>query len=321
MNPPNESVPPGMNTPEESIAHRFRLPAAPTILTSRPVRSPITVSHVWCDHERHGPNRAVPVEDAYVVNVTLRDLEATIRLHGKLSTHRAAAAGGLYVFNLESDPIVDFKSNFELVRFYISRSTLDELTRDAGNRPRGSLSRPELGAADPIMFNLARAMLPALRAPREVSQLYVDYMSLAFHSHVMAYYSGPNQDRKRVRPGLMPWQARVAAEVIASRLDGKVSVAELAAQCNLSQSHFSRAFVQTFGMPPHRWLLEQRVVRAKDLIERGAMPLSDISLACGFASQSHLSRVFSAVTGTTPSKWRRRASRQGVAAFPESETS
>lgn len=294
---------------DDSVAHRFRLARVPTVLTSRPARSPITISHVYCDEENHGRTRILPAEHAYAANVVLRDLDADVWMHGKRSTHRTSGAGGLYIFNLESQPVVDFRSTFELVRFYISRATLDELTRDTGKRPRGSLSRPEMGAPDAVMYNLARAMLPALSSPLEVSQLYVDYMSLAFHAHLMTTYAGPNQDRKRVRPGLLPWQARVASELIASRLDGKVSVAELSAHCNLSQSHFSRAFVQTFGMPPHRWLLEQRVVRAKDLIEGGSMPLSEVSLACGFASQSHLSRVFSAITGTTPSKWRRRASR------------
>ena len=299
------------NRPEDTIAERFRLASVPTVLTSRPARSPILISHVVCETENHGANRVVPSEDAYVANVILRDLDAEIWLQGKRTAHRKAGAGGLYVFDLQSDPVVHFRSSFEMVRFYISRSTLDSLARDAGMRPRGSLGRPDLGAPDPVMHNLARAMIPALKAPAEVSQLYVDYVSLAFHAHLMGKYAGPSPDRKTARPGLSSWQARTATDLIASRLDGKVSVSELAAACNLSQSHFSRAFVQTFGMPPHRWLLEQRVIRAKDLIEQGALPLTAIALECGFASQSHLSRVFAAVAGTTPSKWRRRASRLG----------
>jgi AraC-like DNA-binding protein len=159
------------------------------------------------------------------------------------------------------------------------------------------------------MHSLARAMMPALRAPDEVNQLYVDYVSLAFHAHLMSHYAGPSPDRRQPRPGLSCWQARVSAELIASRLNGKVSVAELAALCNLSQSHYSRAFVQTFGMPPHRWLLERRVESAKSLIELGTMTLPDVASNAGFASQSHLSRVFSGVTGTTPGKWRRMATR------------
>lgn len=272
----------------------------------------MTLSHIRCDQRHHGINKPVPPEDAYAVNITLRDLDAEIWLHGKRTAHRVSGAGGLYVFNLESDPVVDFHSSFELVRLYMSHATLDELTRDAGLNPTGSLTKPEMGMFDPIMHALARAMLPALERPAEANQLYIDYMSLAFHAHLVAHYAGPNRDRRKTRAGLSTWQARLSSELIAARLDGKVSVSELATVCNLSQSHFSRAFVQTFGMPPHRWLLERRVDRAKALIEAGGLPLSEVATASGFASQSHLNRVFLTVAGTTPSKWRRMVSRLGA---------
>ena len=296
----------------ESIAHRFRLTAAPTVLTSMPARSPIVISHLLCKQENHGSNRSVPLEEAYAVNILVGALDAEIWLHGKRTDHRGASAGGLYVFNLQSQPVVHFRSTFDIVRVYLSRVTLDELTREAGMRPRGSLASPELGAADPVMHLLAKAMLPALTSPFEANQLYVDYMSLAFHAHLVAQYGGPSQEHRHNRPALTARQARLATELIASRLDGKVSVRELAALCSLSQSHFARAFVHTFGMPPHRWLLERRVEQAKLLMESGPLPLTDIAFHCGFASQSHLTRVFSAITGTTPGKWRRMALRTGI---------
>ncbi len=58
-------------------------------------------------------------------------------------------------------------------------------------------------------------------------------------------------------------------------------------------------------MPPHRYVLEQRVRKACELIERSEQPLTRIALNLGFADQSHFSRSFHAVVGLTPSQFRR----------------
>ena len=58
-------------------------------------------------------------------------------------------------------------------------------------------------------------------------------------------------------------------------------------------------------MPPHRYLLEQRVRKAAELIERSEQPLISIALALGFADQSHFSRTFHALVGLTPCQFRR----------------
>ena len=68
---------------------------------------------------------------------------------------------------------------------------------------------------------------------------------------------------------------------------------------------FARAFKQSVGTPPHRWLLLQRVLRAKSLLRDADRPLADIAIACGFADQSHFTRVFTHIVGTSPGAWRK----------------
>jgi AraC family transcriptional regulator len=104
---------------------------------------------------------------------------------------------------------------------------------------------------------------------------------------------------------LASWQIRRACEFIEARLEGDPSIAEIARECRLSASHFARAFRQTVGMPPHRWLMQRRIQRAKELLATGELPLANIALACGFVDQSHLSRIFTQQVGSTPGRWRR----------------
>ncbi|VWC35181.1 AraC family transcriptional regulator [Burkholderia seminalis] len=93
------------------------------------------------------------------------------------------------------------------------------------------------------------------------------------------------------------------------KADLGVSIEEVAAECELSRGYFIRAFSRTTGRTPHQWLLEQRVMRARDLIETSDMTLADIAMACGFSDQSHLSRVFVRIVGHPPGAWRRARSR------------
>jgi len=107
------------------------------------------------------------------------------------------------------------------------------------------------------------------------------------------------------RGGLAPWQVRRACEKLESDLSGKFTLEQIAAEFDLSVSHFSRAFRVSTGLPPHQWLLRQRVKAAKQLMTVRDLSLSEIAISAGFANQSHFTRVFSAVVGASPAAWRR----------------
>jgi AraC-like DNA-binding protein len=249
-------------------------------------------------------------EDAFAVHVAMRPANVDFRLGGANVPNEGDRPGGVYLLDLQASTMVNFNTAFDIVRFHISAPTLEVMSREAGQVPCAGLKRPKLGAYDPVLYHLARAMLPALERPDEASTLFVDHIAHAFHAHVVRTYAGGDREPTRARQALTSWQARIAAELISSRLDGKLPVQELASACNLSVSHFSRAFVQTFGMPPHRWLLVRRIDSAKELISQGKLSLLEVANACGFATQSHFTRIFTSMVGTPPSRWGRMANRQ-----------
>jgi AraC-like DNA-binding protein len=107
------------------------------------------------------------------------------------------------------------------------------------------------------------------------------------------------------RGGLSPGALRRVRDFIAAHMHENLDVATLASHVGISRYHFFRAFKTSVGMPPHRYVLEQRVRKAAELIERSEQPLTRIALNLGFADQSHLSRSFHALMGLTPSQFRR----------------
>jgi AraC family transcriptional regulator len=107
------------------------------------------------------------------------------------------------------------------------------------------------------------------------------------------------------RGGLPRWRAKQALEYIETKLGSKIAIAEMAGLLALSESHFYRAFKQTFGCSPMTYVAARRVERAKLMMTSTGERLSDIALACGFADQSHLTRYFRRTVGMSPGLWRR----------------
>jgi len=108
------------------------------------------------------------------------------------------------------------------------------------------------------------------------------------------------------RGGMAFGSLRRTREHIEQRLAHKISLRELAGIAGLSAGHFSRAFKQSVGMSPHRYLLRRRVAAAEELIRGTDRSLAEVALSVGFADQSHFTRAFVRESGVTPSAFRRR---------------
>jgi AraC-like DNA-binding protein len=93
---------------------------------------------------------------------------------------------------------------------------------------------------------------------------------------------------------------------IEAYLERPLPVELLAKVAGLSCSHFTRAFRNTVKMPPHKYVMWRRLLRAQELIRNSNEGLAEIALATGFSDQSHLSRHFHLSLGESPSQFRRR---------------
>jgi AraC-like DNA-binding protein len=98
--------------------------------------------------------------------------------------------------------------------------------------------------------------------------------------------------------------AAAVREVLHARLVDPPSLGELAALVGTSRYALLRAFRARYGLPPHAYLNQLRVRRARALLDDG-MPAAAVAVAVGFADQSHLSRHFRRLVGLAPGRYQR----------------
>ena len=79
---------------------------------------------------------------------------------------------------------------------------------------------------------------------------------------------------------------------------------QTAERLGLSPSNMLVRFKRLTGLPPHAFLLSQRIAKAKEMLA-ASMPVAAIAHKLGFATSQHLSNHFKAATGLSPSDWKR----------------
>jgi AraC family transcriptional regulator len=288
----------------------------PSSLITRSVRgSEVSVTETRDDNPVAGPCGVVPPEDAYFFSLKLRDFgDCEYWEYGKCVAKPDIRAGETYIYDMKCEPRYVIDRPFHSLNFYVPASALNRVAEQFAVRRVDQLNyQYGTGFRDTVVHHIGASLLTGLRRPLEANQLFVDHMMLAFTAHVARTYGGL-RDAEPPSGGLAPWQAKRACERLEADLGGRLTLQDVATELGLSVSHFSRAFRTSVGLPPHQWLLRQRVRAAKQLMTNRGLSLAEIAVAAGFANQSHLTRVFSRLVGISPGEWRREA--QGI---PERE--
>jgi AraC family transcriptional regulator len=253
------------------------------------------------------PDVARPVvgECGYIVALQLKAIPFIEQFLGnKKVSSGSYPIGAVSAIDLQDEPALFLPNPFDALVLYVTQADLDEVAY-AHRAPRLEQLVWPLGTFDPVVYHLGKSFLASLEQPHDASKIFLDHILHALNSHIVCSYSGVTISAPKFRGGLSSLQMRRATELLEAHLDGDIALQQVAEACELSVSHFARAFKQTFRTPPYRWLIERRVDRARDLMTNSRLPLADIAARCGFADQSALNRSFKRIHGVTPGIWRR----------------
>jgi AraC-like DNA-binding protein len=213
--------------------------------------------------------------------------------------------GDTMMVDRREDATITMHSPLDIVTLYVPRLSLQDFVREHYGYNEVHLKAHQQVTRDPILSNIGACLRVLFERPDEDNSLLVDHIALSVQSHLYQAYSATPPPSPRGRGGLAPWQESRAKEAMEANLDQEITIARLAHDCRLSASQFARAFRQSTGSTPHRWLLQRRVERAQDLLLTSDKTLAEIASSCGFFDSSHLTRAFGQTVGTSPGLWRR----------------
>lgn len=161
------------------------------------------------------------------------------------------------------------------------------------------------GVPDPMLLQIGlvfRGLLNRILQPTD--RLFIDGIQLALTAHLMGTYSSGRWQPSVRKPTIDPKRLQRVLDFIEARIAAAISLDDLAAEACLSPFHFARAFRETTGLTPHRYVTERRIEAAKEKLRLAQSSLVEIALDTGFGSQANFTRVFRKMTGLTPGRYR-----------------
>ncbi|WP_338673316.1 AraC family transcriptional regulator [Streptomyces sp. SCSIO 30461] len=161
---------------------------------------------------------------------------------------------------------------------------------------------PGFGVAHVIDPHAARLIREVHRAAEEGDVLAADSLLRIMVARLLRDHGGSLPARAPLTAGAH--DAARARAVLEERMDSPPTLQALAFELNTSQFALLRAFRERYGMPPHTWLTDARVRRARRLLDAGAAPAQAAALV-GFADQPHLNRHFTRIVGVPPGAYQR----------------
>lgn len=225
------------------------------------------------------------------------------------SDHRArffAPAGSVELVPARAELFARWTTEKENLLLALAPERLARLVELEFDKVDFALEPARPGVVDSRIHMLAQMVRDEFRRSSPPDGDHLDALLTVISTQLLRRFSSLRQCARRTyRGGLAPYAWRRVQDLIHTDLSLRLGIAELAAEAGLSPSHFMRAFRETTGLTPHRYVLHTRLRHAEELITTTDRPLPAIARQAGFASHSHLSSTMQRLRATTPRSLRR----------------
>ena len=137
-----------------------------------------------------------------------------------------------------------------------------------------------------------------------MGKLYGDMLGMALALAVVKNYSNSSKVLQFAKGGLTKAKLNRVINYMHEYCQRDVRLSELADVAQTSLYHFSRLFHESVGMPPHQYLTQIRIEKAKTLLRVPRFNIAQIAAETGFANSSHFGKSFRRAVGVTPSEYK-----------------
>lgn len=260
--------------------------------------------HIQVEHYELAPQPdpiSVPATKAHVLTVVLKGTgEHQYSLDGR------AKRSPIYPGNMSLLPsgiprAANWTAPAVVSRISLSPALITAIAADLGHKHPGRaelLLQPYF--RDPLIEQLLLALTGELETKGLQGNLYADTLAQTLALHLLRRHSTLSVTHSVPERGLSRTQLRLVLEFIGDHLAHDITLAELAALAGLSPAYFTRQFKLATGLPPHQYLIQRRVERARELLTGGVLSVAEVAQVVGFFDQSHLHRHFKRLFKVSP---------------------
>jgi AraC family transcriptional regulator len=156
---------------------------------------------------------------------------------------------------------------------------------------------------DPNIMAVLLAMTTDLDGGSPAGRLYGEFLANALAVYLLNRYTVRRYTAVAYHGGLPGYRLKRVLDHIGDNLAEDLSLSQLAAVAGMSPHYFAELFRMSTGYAPHRYVLLQRIERAKQALRDTGRSVPEVGLDAGFQNPSHFAHMFRKFVGTSPSRF------------------
>lgn len=280
------------------------------LLPSRPVFSidGETIGGATVQHYRHPSGSASitvsPLRDhLLIVNISGHLLIEDARARGRWE-RRWAGSGQMSLMPAGMGATRGFKGHSEALLVHLPSHFVRQTAMECGLQEGHARLVPRLAVIDEVVEQLGRLLLGAATGSEPGKAPMVDALIRALVIHLLRTHSVLSPQKEAVPSSLSSGKLQRVVAHMETHMDENLPLSSLVNLSGLSPSQFSRTFRAAMGKPPHGYLLDLRIDRARSLLEKTDLSVIEVGMQCGFAQPTHFATMFRKVVGLSPREWR-----------------
>ena len=180
---------------------------------------------------------------------------------------------------------------------------LQQVGQDLVDSDRIKLIPKFMNKQDELITGIFLTLKDELESNKIGSDLLIDSLKTTLAIHVLRQYCTTKPKLASYKDSLSKSKLRQIKEYIHEHLDRNLTVIELAEIAQISPYHFIRLFKKATARTPHQYILQQRIEKARYLLQHQEITIAEIAALVGFCDQSHFTKYFKQIVGMTPRQY------------------